>query len=93
MLRLLDGALHLVTISSGYFVEYMVPGLEVVNNMMKYFLTHSKENFNKVVFPLNLPVFPTDNRNDHWGIGKCDVCGLHQPAFEGTSGKMDKRED
>ncbi|KAF8152741.1 hypothetical protein BJ912DRAFT_937829 [Pholiota molesta] len=72
---------YLITISSGYFAEYMVPGSEVVNNMMKCFLTHSEENFNKVVFPLNLHVFPTNNRNDHQGIGKVDLNSLIPSAF------------
>jgi hypothetical protein len=81
MLRLPEGTLNLVTLSSGYFAEYMVPGSEVVDNMIEYILTPSEENFNKVVFPLNLPVFPTDNRNDHRGIGKVDLNSLIPSAF------------
>jgi hypothetical protein len=55
--------------------------VEVVDPMVKYFLTKSKEDFIQVLFPMSMTVFPTKDQTQHCGITRVDLNSLIPSPF------------
>jgi hypothetical protein len=48
---------------------------------MQHLLTKSEEDFREVRVPLNMPVFPTEDRTQHCGIARVDLNSLIPSPF------------